>query len=158
MVFCNIVRALPSIALIDVLNYMDTALAIVTEVHREMDGLARGPFPGLHDLKTVQLVGEYLRGPAIPLDPDLAADVGPIVEHSGFFTLSAEGSPRKNWGEVATILAANRLKIPVLTDDREGRRFATHRGVGVVATRRLVVEMHLNGAMTFADGFAVWKA
>ncbi len=158
MVFCNVLRALTPTALIDVLDYMHTTLAIVSDVHREMDGLSRGPFPGLQDLKTVELVGHYLRGPALPLAPDLVADVELIVEHSGFFTRSADDAAKKNWGEVATILAASRLRVPVLMDDREGQRFARQRGVDVLPTRRLIVEMHVHGAMTFGAGFAVWQA
>lgn len=157
-VFCNVLRALASTALIDVLDYMDATLAIVSDVHREMDGLSRGAFPGLQHLKTVELVGHYLRRPALPLDPDLVADVGAIVEHSGLFARSPDGPAKKNWGEVATVLVAARLQVPVLMDDVDGRKFAIRRGVDVIPTRRLIVEMHINGAMTFSDGFAMWQA
>ncbi|MCW2997043.1 MAG: hypothetical protein JWN65_592 [Solirubrobacterales bacterium] len=156
-VFCNVLRVLPATVLIDLLDYMGAALAIATDVNREMNGLSHGPFPGLQGLKAVDLVGEYLRGPALALDTDLVAQVQPIVEHSGIFT-SDPDKPHKNWGEVATVLLAARRGVPVLMDDREGRTFAKRRGVQAHPTRRLIVEMYVDGALSYQDGLAVWQA
>jgi predicted nucleic acid-binding protein len=155
-VFCNVAEVLDGDGLIAVLDYLDTRVAIVREVHREMEGLSRGRFADLATLKTVELVGEYLRGPSVTLDPDLAADVPTIVEHSGLFTPDP-GRPRKNYGEVATVLAASRNNVPVLMDDADGRRFARRRGVMSISTRDLVVAMHVDGAVSADDAFAVWE-
>lgn len=153
-VFCNVAQAAQDTVLVDVLDYLDATLAIVNDVGREMDGLSRGRFKALRVLKTVDLVGEYLRGPALTLPIDLASQVEPIVKHRGIFPASAG---TKNWGEVATILMASRLRVSVLTDDRAGQKFARLRGVNVLNTRRLVVEMHVHGALSFDDGLAVWN-
>lgn len=155
-VFCNVLRALPGGALIAVLDYLDTSIQIVTDVKRELDGLCLGPFPDLSILKTVEMRNEYLRAPAVSLDTDIARDVELIAEHSGKFTPDHD-RPRKNWGEVATVLMAARAGSPVLMDDREGRQFAHHRGIAHFTTRDLMVEMSKETALTADDAHAVWK-
>lgn len=156
-VFCNIAEALDGDGLVTLLDFLDTRITIVREVHREMDGLTRSRFPDLATLKTVEMINEYLRGPSVVLDEDLIADVPTIAKHSGFFTPDPE-RPRKNFGEVATVLAAARKQVPVLMDDGDGRKFARLRGVSAVTTRQLVVQMVLAEALTGDEGFAVWGA
>ena len=155
-VFCNVAEALEGRGLITILDYLDTRISIVREVHREMNGLTISRFPDLATLKTVEMVNEYLRAPALILDPDLAADVPNIVEHSGLFTPDPE-RPRKNYGEVATVLAAARRQVPVLMDDADGRKLARRRNVPCMDTRELVLQMHLADALSADDAYAVWQ-
>lgn len=153
--FCNILRALPKTALLTVLDYVDASLKIVTDVNREMNGLCRGAFPGLAILKTVDMLEEYLRGPPVHLDPDIATDVALIAEHSGLFTPDPD-RPKKNWGEIATVLMAARTGAAVLLDDREGRGLARRRKIPSLTTRDLVVEMSRQEVLTADEGHAVW--
>jgi predicted nucleic acid-binding protein len=155
-VFCNVAAVLDGDGLITILEYLDKRVLIVQDVHREMDGLSIERFPDLAILKTVEMVREYLRVPPVALDPDLAGDVPGIVQHSGLFTPDPE-RPRKNYGEVATVLAARRLGIPVLMDDGDGRKFARLRGLSTSTTRDLVVQMHVDGVLSADDAFGVWS-
>lgn len=156
-VFCNVLRALPETELISLLDYLDDRLGIVTDVQREMNGLTRGPFPGLDLLKSAPMIGEFLRAPSLALDPDQVADVGAIVNHSGIFTPDP-ANPRKNWGEVATVLAASRRNAPVLMDDRDGLTFARRRGVTAFGTWAVAAQMCVDGIWTPDEAFAVWRA
>lgn len=155
-VFCNVAGALGGDGLIRLLDYLDTRVVIVREVHRELTGLTLSRFPDLEKLKTVAMIGEFLREPPLALDTDLAADVSTIVEHLGLFTADPE-RPRKNYGEVATVLAAARLHAPALMDDAAGRKFARLRDVPCVSTRELVIQMHAEDALSADEAYAIWN-
>jgi hypothetical protein len=155
-VFCNVLRGLPKEALIELLDFFDSKLIMARDVERELNGLSQSQFPDLQHLKTVREVGEYLRAPAVRLDPDQAADVELIVNHSGLFTPDPD-RPRKNWGEVATVLLASRRQAAALMDDHEGRTFARRRGVATFSTREVVVLMSQKGSLTPDEAYAVWR-
>lgn len=156
-VFCNFLRVLDDASLIALLDYLDDAVRIVLDVNREMNGLSRHPqFAGFGTLKTVAMVGQYLRDRPVPLPPDMAAQVEQIVEHGGIFTRNP-AKEKQDWGEIATVLMAAKSGAAVLTDDRGGRRLANRRGVTRYGTRDLVVQMCLDGAMPSDDAYEVWR-
>jgi hypothetical protein len=152
--FCRVEETLRWTGLIQLLDYFDKQLRIVMEVQRELDKHARHDFLGLRMLHNVPEKGRYLRRPADALSPALSVRVGQIA--SSWADAVDSTDPRKNYGEVATVLLADELEAVAVIDDGNGRKFARARHVTTFTTRDVAVEMALAGAISEDAGAALW--
>lgn len=154
--FCHFEGCLKSPGLRALLDYFDLSLKIVGEVHRELQGLAHGPFPGVDLLKLMDQRGEYMRSRPVPLTPAMSLEMVKVAPSWG---VPDPGKPKKNYGEVATVLVAARDRAPVVLDDRDGRKYAGERGVGpIYDTRDVVAAMVSDRALSASDGLLVWDS
>jgi hypothetical protein len=112
-----------------------------TEQHRRLASLTWEPrFPRgepltITDAKLLQQI------------EDIAA--GRLKKRPGHFL--------KDRGEIATVLLAKERGWPVLLDDTWGQKFAAKKGVEIITTEDLCVEMVVAGKLTEDHAFEVFK-
>jgi hypothetical protein len=152
--FCRFEETLTWMGLLRLLDHFDKRLRIVTDVNRELSGHERGGFPGLRMMRKAPMKGEFLRGPAEPLPTNLSVKVGQIAP----MLPSAEdsGSPKKNFGEVATALLAREIGVVAVIDDTDGRAFADRQNVVTYTTREVAAEMAALGVLADDDAARLW--
>ena len=153
--FCRFEETLGWMGLYALLNYFGPRLVIVVEVARELDGHSRGGFPQLAMLKNTQLKGEYLHAQPEQLPSALALQVGQIARS---WPDADPARPRKNFGEVASVLLAQTAGYSAILDDGPGQRFARRRNVPCYTTRDVTVAMAASGALSEDDAAAIWAS
>jgi len=72
-----------------------------------------------------------------------------LVERS--VSLSEVGQANLHWGEAASITLAVNENLPLLIDERIGRRYAERFGVTTVGTLGVIVQAHRNGLLDFEE-------
>lgn len=152
--FCRLAECDDVQALWTFSSHAGERIKIVSEVARELTGLANDPkFQRLTGLKLVPPPGQFCHH--APSDTQPHPDQ---VERLARAVGVGNGSPtRKNFGEAATILQAGTDGTSVVLDERAAIKVAQQRGLVICTTRDVVVELVEEGQMTDAHGLAIWK-
>lgn len=136
-------------------DYLDGAIYVVQDVSIELSRRAKTPeHAALNQLQWINPKFPQHQPIAIT-DKRVLAQIEDILEGR---RRSNPGHFMEDRGEVATILVAKDRDWPVLMDDGWGRRsFAPAKGVEVITTEDLCVEMAAAEALTDDHAFEVFK-
>ena len=140
-------------------DYLDDRLHLTTWVIAELEHRAR--LPAHASLRTLEeREPPWVQNPAVALtDAELKrAD----VLATGWSSLQQRRSgvqrdPRANLGEATTLVAAERNKWGVILDEGKARTYAVGRGLVVLSTQDLVVEMASAGILTEKRALLIYK-
>lgn len=133
-------------------RHLGDRIHMVSDVYVELQRLARR-LPAL-----ARLLEDWPPNPVLELDVGLKADVAAVIK-----ARHVPGQhPDEDRGEIATIFyAASRREageeFNVITDDHYGKTLARDRGLGLVTTAEIAVEMVRADALSRADGKRVWR-
>lgn len=125
---------------------------MVEDVNIELERLSSG-FPALD-----ALMRDWPPNPVRKLGLSLRADVASVIK-----ARQVPGQhPSEDVGEIATVLYAAKRRdegeiFDVLTDDRYGKKLARDRGLTLVTTSHLVLEMVVANALAEQEGMRVWR-
>jgi hypothetical protein len=134
------------------MDYLGPSLRVTRDVQREISNLAKTEFPRLKDLEWTGWLSE---DNALTItDRRMLSQIDDIAE--GQRRRRNRRNPTAERGEIATVLLAKHMKVPVLVDDGEGKDFATKKGVMSFDTEQLCVEMAIAGALTEDQAFEVY--
>jgi hypothetical protein len=137
---------------IAMLKHLGERLHMVAEVHGELTRLAA------ESVSLQRFLEEFPEDRVRTLSRELTATVGAVQK-----TINAAGThPREDIGEIATVFYAEQRRdegevFDLITDDHTGRTLASDRGLKVITTPSLVVEMVCAGALDYSDGNRVWQ-
>ncbi|HSK49597.1 MAG TPA: hypothetical protein VK889_03785 [Solirubrobacterales bacterium] len=125
---------------------------MVEDVHLELQRLAAS-LPALETL-----LEDWPPNPVRELGLDLKARVAQVIRARQI----PGHHPDEDRGELATIFyAAQRREageaFEVITDDRFGKQLARDRGLGLVTTPQLVIELVTAGQLPKKEGERVWR-
>ena len=133
-------------------EYLGARVHLVEDVDVELRRLAT-ELPAL-----ATLLEDWPLNPVRQLDLSLKAEVALAIK-----ARHVPGQhPEEDRGEIATVFyAAKRLEegelLDVITDDRFGKQLVRDRGLGLVTTPNLVIELARSGALSVKEGERVWR-
>lgn len=133
-------------------EYLGDQVHMVADVYVELERLASG-LPALD-----ALMRDWPPNPVRELGLSLKADVASVIK-----ARQVPGQhPSEDVGEIATVLYAAKRRdegeiFDVLTDDRYGKKLVRDRGLTLVTTSHLVVDMVAANVLAEHAGKRVWR-